>query len=142
MTCGTCAIDDALARTRLAQPKTGAGLTRGWLLTSGRLPLDMLAAYRTSLPPARHWPSPGPGPGPGPASLLWRTGPATFEPLTGTRPADGEVGNLVCGAGKHVGTVLAALAGFGDQVTGPLGLEKAPGVVSANCNEPGGRSRG
>ncbi|SDY62467.1 hypothetical protein SAMN05660209_03299 [Geodermatophilus africanus] len=90
-------------------------LSRGRLFSSGRLTLELILARRTSPPVARH------RIGCGPVTLLVENW-STYESLTATLPADGEIGTVAYSAGNSLGAVLtvladdppAALAYFGD----------------------------
>jgi hypothetical protein len=78
-------------------------MSRGRLFAPGRLSLDLIAARRTSPPVVRH------RVGTGPVTLVVENY-ATYDSLTAALPADGEVGEVVYGAGNTVGVVLTALA--------------------------------
>jgi hypothetical protein len=78
-------------------------MSRGRLFTPGRLSLDQIGARRTSPPVVRQ------RVGTGPVTLVVENF-ATYESLAATLPADGEVGEVVYGAGNTVGVVLTTLA--------------------------------
>ena len=80
-------------------------LVRGYdtVLGTHRLSLDLIAARRTS-PPVVHQ-RVGTGP-----IMLAVENYATYDSLVAILPADGEVGEVVYGAGNTLGVVLTALA--------------------------------
>jgi len=81
-------------------------MSRGRLFTSSRLSLDQIGARRTSPPVVRQ------RVGTGPATLVVENF-ATYESLAAMLPADGEVGEVLYGAGNTLGVVLTALADGG-----------------------------
>jgi hypothetical protein len=81
-------------------------MSRGRLFMSGRLSLDQIGARRTSPPVVRQ------RVGTGPVTLVVENF-ATYESLAATLPSDGEVGEVVYGAGNTLGVVLSALADNG-----------------------------
>jgi hypothetical protein len=78
-------------------------MSRGRLFAPGRLSLDLIAARRTSPPVVRR------RVGDGPVTLVVENY-ATYDSLTAALPADGEVREVVYGAGNTLGVVLTALA--------------------------------
>jgi hypothetical protein len=78
-------------------------MSRGRLFAPGRLSLELLAAQRVSPPLVRQ------RVGAGWMSLLVENY-ATYHSLAATLPVDGEVGEVVYGAGNTLGVVLTAIA--------------------------------
>jgi hypothetical protein len=81
-------------------------MSRGRLFTPGRLSLEQIGARRTSPPVVRQRVGTG-------AVTLIVENFATYESLAATLPADGQVGEVVYGAGNTLGVVLTALADSG-----------------------------